>query len=267
METEPLKGDGVKLELKKKKSFIDNLVNVTKNITVEPGMFLFIISVMITMITTQNLSLEKACSVNLNFTAEICRSLKLQELESQNEYEKETQKLLAKAMSSRTYISATVPCLMALFVGSWSDITGHRKMFIIIPIVGQLLLVLSNVLNVYFFHQLSLEVLVFTEAFLEGFSGGWCVLFLTSFSFISALTTDETRTFRMGMCNFALTVGFPIGMGISGVLLKKFGYYGGYGVAAMFHCLNLLYNVFVLKDPERSKEQKKVRFPILAFTT
>lgn len=264
-EKDPLRNE--ELIAEPERSFSETCSHVFKNITVEPSMLLFIMSAMIGMMTTQNLNLEKACRVNLNFTNEVCNSLKAQNVDSQNANEKEVQKLMATAMAARTYITATVPCLIALFVGAWSDKTGHRKVFLIISICGQFLVCINNMINVYFFMELPLEVLVFSEAFLEGFSGGWCVFFLSAFSYIGAITTEETRTFRMGLINFSLTVGFPIGMGLSGVMLKNYGYYGCYGLAASCHLFNLLYNIFVLKEPVRSKEQKKVlpRISILFY--
>ncbi|KAG6460450.1 hypothetical protein O3G_MSEX011987 [Manduca sexta] len=256
-EEHPLKENDEKTEPEQKKSFCENCVYVLKNITVEPCIFLFISSAMITMLTTQNLNLEKACRVNLNFTDEICDALKAQQTSSQNDYERETQKLLASAMAWRTYLSATVPCLMALYIGSWSDITGHRKFFIMFPVFGQLLINLNNMIHVYFFKQLRLEYLVLSEAILEAFTGGWCVCFLSVFSYISAITTEKTRTYRLGLINFSMTVGFPVGMGLSGILIKNLGYYGCYSIAASFHLINFLYTVFALKDPKRNKEQKK----------
>lgn len=254
----PLKQNDDNKNEETKKKVCETVCHVLRNTTVEPCMLLFIMSCILSMISTQNLNLEKACRVNLNFTDEICSSLKMQEAGNQNEYEREAQKLLTSAMAKRTYISATIPCLLALFVGAWSDKTGHRKFFMIIPIMGQILVCLNNMINVYFFHQLSLEVLVFSEAVLEGLSGGWCICFLSMFSYISAITTDVNRTFRMGLLNFTLTVGFPMGMGISGVLLKNYGYYGCYGLSASLQFLNLIYSIFILKDPKRNKEQKKV---------
>lgn len=260
-ETDPLRENGTKEEIEDgKRSCSETCAYVLKNVTVEPTMALFVLSCVLMMLTTQNLSLEKACRVNLNFTEEICHSLKIQDIESQNEYEKATQQLLTKFIAARTYITATIPCALALLVGSWSDKTGHRKIFLIIPIVGQILAGISNMVNYYFFLQLRLEVLVFTEAAFESITGGWCVAFFTMFAYISAITTEKTRTFRMGLINFSLTVGFPIGMGISGVLLKKTGYYGSYGLVIGLHFINLMYNIFWLKDPERTPEQKQVIF-------
>ncbi|XP_063890216.1 lysosomal proton-coupled steroid conjugate and bile acid symporter SLC46A3 [Helicoverpa armigera] len=238
-------------------SFSEKLVDVFKNITLEPSLLLFVVSAMIIVTASQNLNLEKACRVNLNFTDEICDSLKSQNIESQNEYERETQKLLSRAMSWKTYLSATIPCILALFVGSFSDKTGHRKFFIAISIIGQLLIGINNMINVYFFRELTLEVLVFSEAIIEGLSGGWCICFLTAFAFISSITTDENRTFRLGLVSFSVTVAFPIGMGVSGVLLKNFGYYGCYGLTTCLQLINLLYIILVVKDPKRNPEQKK----------
>lgn len=254
-EEDPLKQN---VEKEDKMTFRERVIDMFRNITIEPSLLMFLISAMIIMTASQNLNLEKACRVNLNFTDEICDSLKVQDISSQNEYERETQKLLASALTWRTYLSATIPCVIALFAGSFSDTTGHRKVFIIISVVGQMLIGVNNMINVYFFHQLRLEVLVFTEAIIESLSGGWCIVFLTAFAFISTITTDKTRTFRLGLISFSITVGFPIGMGISGVLLKNFGYYGCYGLTTILQFINMWYLILVVKDPKRTKEQKKV---------
>lgn len=261
-EEDPLKEDE---EKEVQMTFREKVVDVFRNITLEPCLLMFIVSAMINVTATQNLNLEKACRVNLNFSDEICDSLKVQDIDSQNEYERETQKLLARAMSWRTYLAATVPCILALFVGSFSDKTGHRKFFMIISVTGQILVGINNMINVYFFRQLSLEVLVFTEAIIEGLSGGWCICFLTAFAFVSAITTDKNRTFRLGLLSFSLTVAFPIGMGVSGVLLKNFGYYGCYGLTTFIQTLNMCYLFFVVRDPKRNKEQKKVSNKIFSL--
>ncbi|CAH0727980.1 unnamed protein product, partial [Brenthis ino] len=254
-ETDPLRENLEEQKEEKKRSVKETCCYVVKNITVEPTMFFFILAMIFGVILSQNLNIEKACRVNLNFTSEICDALKLQTLEEGNVYEREVQYLVAKALSWRTYITATVPCIMALFVGSWADRTGYRKIFIITSLAGQMLISINGVLNVYFFYELSLEVLVFSEALIDGLSGSWCVCLLTLFSYISAITTDENRTFRMGLINFSLTVGFPIGMGAGGVLYRNIGYYGCYGLLAGLNFFNLLYNIFILRDPPRTPEQ------------
>lgn len=259
-EEKPLNQNNEVTEINEKRSFREKCSYVLNNVTVEPSTSLFVLSFILTYLTTQNLSLQKACRVNLNFDEEICQSLKLQKVGSQDEYEMVTQKLLTKYLSARTYISATIPCLLALFAGSFSDKTGYRKIFIIVPIFGQILCCINNMINAYFFMELNLGVLIFSDAVLEGFTGGWCLLLISVYAYISAVTTEQTRTFRMGLVSFSMTVGFPIGMGISGVMLKNYGYYGCYGLAACLHTINFFYNIFWFKDAERSVEQKRVSF-------
>ncbi|XP_039749014.1 uncharacterized protein LOC120625842 [Pararge aegeria] len=255
-ETDPLREDVERKEKIIQRTYKETCYYVLKNVTVEPTMFIYIIPSILMVLTSQNLSIEKACRVNLNFSSEICDALREQTLGEQNEYERDVQQLVAKAMSWKTYITATLPCILALFIGSWSDITGHRKCFIMLPITGQILVCVNGFINTYFLTQLNLEVLVFSEAILDGLTGSWCVCLLTLFAYISAATSDDNRTFRMGLVSLSLTVGFPIGMGISGILLKRVGFYGCYGISGGFHFINLLHTIFILKDPKRNAEQK-----------
>lgn len=245
-------------EQKPKRNCIATCMYILKNVSVEPCVTLFIIPYMLMSVTFQNLALEKACRVNLNFSDDICTALREQEVDSQNEFERETQRLLAAALSWKSYMTATIPCLLGIFVGTFSDITGHRKMFLTLPVIGQMLACANSILNTFFLYELNLETFTLVEGLFESISGGKLVFVVIVFSIISTITTAETRTFRLGMVSFALTIGFPIGTALSGVLLKYLGYYGCYGIAAGIHLMNLLYIILVVKDPVRSEEQRKV---------
>lgn len=248
-----------------KRTCVEGTIHMFRNVTVEPTVMLFIIPYMIASLTTANLSLEKACRVNLNFTDEICTAMREQTLDRENEFEREAQRLLATAMTWRTYITATIPCLLGLFIGPYQDITGHRKVFLVLSIIGQILGCINSMINVYFFLELNLETLVITEALFDALSGGTFALTVTVFSFISTITTEKNRTFRMGLVSFSLTVGLPIGIASSGFMLRGLGYYGPYGIAMGLHTINALYNAFVLKDPKRTPEHKKVSHVLVLF--
>lgn len=257
-EEKPLNENGFIEEKVEKRNCGATCLYIIKNITVEPTMMFFIIGAILMIQTTQNLSLDKACRVNLNFTTEICDSLRQQTLESQNIYELETQKLLATYLPYKTYIQAIIPSLLALCAGSFSDTVGRRKIFLILAVIGQILTCTSHLINTYFFYELRLEVLVFSEALIDSVFGSWCLPLFTMFAYISAVTREDERTFRMGLIHFSMTVGFPIGMGLSGILLKKTGYFGCYGIGMCIFFLNLMYNSFILKDPKRTPEQQQV---------
>lgn len=228
---------------------------VTKNITVEPTILLHVVMVLFITQTSYNLSLRKACRVSLNFTEEVCQSFKLQTINNDNKHEKHMQELFPL----QKYISTTIQCLILLIAGSYTDKTGRRKIFMIIPIIGQILVCISNILQGHFFEDLSLEFLVYSETLLDAFSGGWCLMLFSCYSYISYVTSEEKRAFRMGLVNIALLIGLPIGVGLRDYFIKNYGYFGGYGVALAMGSINIVYNAVYLKEPIRGFEQRKVR--------
>lgn len=236
---------------------------IIKNITVEPTILLHMVTILIVNETSQNLGSQKACRVSLNFTEEVCRSLKLQTMNIDNKYEIIMQEFLATLLLRKTYISTAIQCLIVLIAGSYTDITGRRKLFTLIPIVGQILICISNMINVYYFKELSVEFLVYSETLLEAFSGGWCLMSFACYSYISFVTAEDKRTFRMGMINVALSIGLLIGTGLRDYIIKNYGYFGGYGVAFAIGSINMMYNIIWLKEPERGFEQRKVRLIIV----
>ncbi|XP_013184487.1 lysosomal proton-coupled steroid conjugate and bile acid symporter SLC46A3 isoform X2 [Amyelois transitella] len=254
-EDDPLHENGKRTQ--KKKPVGEWIINVFKNITVEPSVFFYIVPMVITGLPSQNLALEKACRVNLQYSTDICDSLMNQTLESQNQYEREVQKVLSSALTVKTYMTAAIPCLLTLFIGCYSDQTGYRKVFITLPMFGQILGCINGVINVYFFSVTNLQTFLYVGAVLDGITGGMCVFGTIIFAFIASITTAENRTFRVGIVNFCLSVGFPVGLSLSGILLRSIGYYGCYGMSAGLQMLNLLYTLVVLKDPPRNEEQKK----------
>lgn len=60
---------------KKKKSFREKLRYIATNITVEPMLICYIMPSVLSSLATQNLALDKACRVNLNYGTEICDAL------------------------------------------------------------------------------------------------------------------------------------------------------------------------------------------------
>lgn len=257
-ESDPLKHQFKEIhESTEKKTLGQRFRYVCRNITVEPSIMLFIVAAVVNQLSTTNLALEKACRVNLNFTMEICDLLKARQTEGLMEYETAVQKITARILPWKTMLTSSIPCVLALFIGSWTDRTGHRKLFIIVPIFGQMLACISNIANYYFFYELPLEALVFGEAVFESLTGSWCFCMMSVFSYMSAVTSHESRTFRLGIVNFAMTVGFPIALGISGFIVK-IGYYVAYGLVFSLQTVNFIYNVFVLRNPERTPSQNMV---------
>lgn len=230
------------------------------NITVEPVVGFFVMPGVLAMLAIQNLNLDKACRVNLEFDDLVCRDLRLRKRDNHTFEEDEVQKLIASVNVWKSAIHTILPTILMLFIGAWSDKTGRRKVCLLMPILGEMTTCLLSMINTYFFYEVNVEWTVFMEVITPSLTGGWYTMFLGAFSYLGDITSRETRTFRMGILNLCMTIGFPIGMGLSGVLLKYLGYYGVFAIALSFHVLNLCYVIYVIEDHRwlENKDNAKV---------
>lgn len=87
------------------------------------------------------------------------------------------------------------------------------------PIVGEVITIVMLIVCVYIDH-VRLEVVNLVETLFIALSGGWFNMMLGVFSYVADVTTEEERTFRIGIVNLCITLGIPIGMAFSGILLQ-----------------------------------------------
>ncbi|CAH2075027.1 unnamed protein product, partial [Iphiclides podalirius] len=74
-------------------------------------------------------------------------------------------------------------------MGAWSDRTGNRKLCILLPIFGEFLVCISNVISTVFFYQVTVEVTMFLEAIFPAVTGYYGIfaisgtIYLLTFSY------------------------------------------------------------------------------------
>ncbi|XP_050682366.1 solute carrier family 46 member 3-like [Leptidea sinapis] len=118
------------------------------------------------------------------------------------------------------------------------------------PILGELLSCIGLIINTYFFYELPAEVVALTESVFPAFTGGFYTVFLGIFSYISDITTTHERTYRIGIVILCSSIGHPLGIILSGIMLKWIGYYGVFLISAGLYLFSLIYGLFFLRDPE-----------------
>lgn len=248
----------------KNRSILDKLQYITAHISVEPVILGFIISTMISKLAMQDLNLEKACLVKLRYGEEICRLL-IKRKSTLTEYEREVQKVVSYIESWKSVIQTVMLAVLLMFMGAWSDRTGNRKICLLLPIIGDFMVCISNIVSTIFFFEIPVEVTMFLEAFLSAITGAWNTFFLGAFSYISDITTIESRTFRVGLVYIFFTIGITIGTALGGILLNFFGYIGIFSLSSAFYLMTLMYGVFRLKNNTKPdfNETDKVNYIIL----
>ncbi|XP_037938509.1 tetracycline resistance protein, class A-like [Teleopsis dalmanni] len=242
---------------KKRLSWSERLNVIIRNITVEPMLACYIMPSVLSSLATQNLNLEKACRVNMNYGDTVCDALTRRETANYTLEEETVQQMVARMVAWKTIIQSLFPCLLILFWGSWSDRHHRRKPCILIPIVGEFIGIVGLMLCVYY-ERTPMQVVALAESIAPSLSGGWFTMLMGVFSYIADITTEEQRTLRVGILNVCFSVGVPIGMAFSGVLLKKIGFYGIFSISATLYLLSFFYGLFYLPEsrpkPEKSAE-------------
>lgn len=104
-----------KQKLWKEMNFKEKCRHIRNNITIEPMLACYIMPSVLAGLATQNLNLEKACRVNMNYSDVICDALTARNTANYTEEEKQVQTLVAGMQGWKTVLQSLMPCLLILF--------------------------------------------------------------------------------------------------------------------------------------------------------
>ena len=209
---------------------------VRLSITVEPVIFFYMMCRFMLNPLSQQLALKKIC--HQEYGDEICKNL----TKSQEDFvhQKTSKWILYQS------VAWTLPSIFAsLILGSWSDKVG-RKVILILPSVGSVLLYVNYVLNVAFF-SLHVNYLLIGVC-VSGFFGGFATILLGVFSYISDITDKSQRTIRVAVLESMIFMGGTAGSLIGGILLDHDGFIPAFGLCLGLTVLTILYISFVLPE-------------------
>ncbi|GJQ80800.1 hypothetical protein Trydic_g9391 [Trypoxylus dichotomus] len=219
------------------------------NITVEPILICYVLPSLMASLAVQNLSLEKACRVNLAFDRKICDAMTIRNSSGYNiSDEQAIQRAVATVNAYRNIVQSLIPSVLLIFLGSWSDRHNRRKPCIILPLFGEIVATTGYIICTYFFYELPMEFNVMSEAIPPALTGGWFCMFMGTFSYISGISSVETRTLRIGAANMFMNASISIGMALSGILYRKIGFYGVFSLAVTMYATGVLYALIRLKE-------------------
>nr|XP_045613621.1 proton-coupled folate transporter-like [Procambarus clarkii] len=231
-------------------------VAVLGTISVEPIMLLDGLAYSNMVVLVENLQMDKVCLVNLNQTSEVCSNL--------TNY-KDVKDSMSKEVSVfamyNGIITAVIPLFFILFMGAWSDKYG-RKVPLYIATLGHFCWAGGYLLNSWVV-EWPVEFLLVAALFDS--LGGGTVSFLTAANaYLSDVTSEESRTMRVGLANSIWYLGGPIGT-LVGYYIKNFGGYQAlFGTSLLMHCVSLTYLFFLpeshgpfvkSKSSEKQEEQ------------
>ncbi|KAF5291309.1 hypothetical protein FQA39_LY03460 [Lamprigera yunnana] len=232
-----------------KKGFKAKLKFILSNITIEPVLILFLLPSVLLALSMANLGLEKACRVKLQLNDSVCDGLAIR---NNSMYTEEQENLVQKEVASvnawKSIIQSVIPAVLLLSFGAWSDKRRKRKPFLILPLVGEIIMVIGLLLCAYFFYEFSLEVTGVFETLPVALCGGWFTMFMALYSYVSDNSTVESRTVRIGVVNLCNTATVMLGIALSGILYRFIGLYPIFSTSLVMYLVNLLYVIFLVKE-------------------
>lgn len=225
-------------EVKGCKRFLKALQQV-KNITIEPILFLYLLSWTIQSSISTNLLLDKVC-IEKNYSSEICANLS-----SYPNNQIEVQRVVTKINMYMDLLTNIPSVLFVLFLGSWSDKHG-RKLPMILPLVGSLLSTVLYLMNAYWFSLPALYILL--SGVPRALTGGFITMIMASYAYISDITKIRSRTMRIAILDLFMFLGAPLGLLLSDVTFYSLGYLGIYGLSALLFLIAILYAILRIED-------------------
>ncbi|XP_047117297.1 proton-coupled folate transporter-like isoform X4 [Schistocerca piceifrons] len=238
---------------------------IVTNITVEPLAILYCMPLLLTSFATSNLNLEKACRVNLEYNSTVCDAITARNISELKEEETKIQTVVANMQNWRNILRFSVPAIFIIFIGSWSDRTNKRKPLLLFPIFGELLSSIGLLLCTYYYLEWPVEVAGVIEGLFPAVTGSNMVFTMALYSYVSDITTEEDRTFRIGIINMVIFLCSLVGQFIGGILLEKVTFYGMFSIAAISYACGLIYCWFYVKEIQKdtislTDRNKKINF-------
>lgn len=213
---------------------------------VEPILFLYMFTQFMNATVFQSLFYSRICLQHFN--ASTCSILANGSFGTEENYvQGETSKWILYCN-----IVLLIPStFVSFFFGPFSDKIS-RKIVIILPIVGNLLLFFVSALISY------LETVaigyILLGYFLSGLLGGYIGMLMAILSYATHVTDIKYRTTRIGIVESMIFFSGTIGVFLSGILLKHIGYIWIYVLMAGCCLVALVYCIFIIEDINTSGE-------------
>ncbi|XP_013779032.1 solute carrier family 46 member 3-like [Limulus polyphemus] len=208
-----------------------------KTFFVEPFVFLFMFGVSIKSVTFQDLLLLKTCT-DLNVTT--CANLRNDSI-----HEAAVQRMANNYQMLGIAIATIPSAIVTIMLGPWSDRHG-RKIPMILPLFG---MIIENILCIFLVRCYQIpSVYILLAYFSGGILGGFSCVITGIYSYVSDVSSSNSRTFRYGVADLFFALGLPTGTLTGGQIFKYWGYSAVFGTSAVILLLAILYIWLFLGD-------------------
>ncbi|XP_048518197.1 proton-coupled folate transporter [Dendroctonus ponderosae] len=218
-------------------------------ITVEVPAFLTFVAFLIADSVNTNLMIYRTCYVTLGYDKHNCSLLGISN--ATRKLEQLVQPHADIIIMTKTLIDQITAAILCLFVGPWSDTFG-RKPILALNLAGYT--AMSLVMVVFSAVETASPWFMMTCSIPVILTGGGATLLTVFLAYLTDITSESERGFRMGVLEVTLAAAVLIGSASSSYVFSATGYMAVYGIGAALCFLALLYTVFLLPESLQEPE-------------
>lgn len=210
-------------------------------VTLEPMLFLYFLTTVISNYVGTNMMLHKGCDPD----ATVAPDLKVS---AHCLMEKSAQHGVSTINVWKHLIQELLSVTFIVFAGPWSDNHGRRRRpLMFVPVFGQ---ILCDTLNVLFstFWQVSPAITGITQSVIVATTGSYHCFFIGMMSYLSDITDDTNRTMRIGFAAAIVPLAATLGALAAGYLNVHLGFVGVFALNIGINVLALFLGCLFIYD-------------------
>lgn len=222
-------------------------------ITVEPIIFFYMFAGGVLFPAVSKLTYEKVCMESFPDDNSVCDKLH----DSNYTQQENVVQTTSAHWFLYQHLSFDVPAIILSFI--YGNVSDHfsRRMALILPIVGQALTCINYILcSIYIKSNVAYIII---GHLISGFFGGWITLLLSTFSYLSEITSKSTRTARISVVEAVISFSLALSYFISGLILDNTGYIFVFSLSLFLYIIAGIYTAIRIKEPKQAYYKQKSR--------
>ncbi|XP_035666144.1 solute carrier family 46 member 3-like isoform X1 [Branchiostoma floridae] len=217
-----------------------------KYLTVEPVMLLYMTGAFLQFPIQQQLVYQKVCVQTYNDTV-LCSNI------SAHETEEKFVETVASGYLLYLNVANVIPSVLVLFfLGSWTDKFG-RKAAMVLPSIGAMISASNLIIQSYFVY--AAVPYLFIGSIVAGLTGGYACVLMSTYTYITDVTDDTMRTWRIGIVEAMTGLGATIGSALGGVMVDQLGFMWVFILYLILNIILIAYVVLWLRETVQKKPE------------
>lgn len=223
------------------------------SITVEPALFLYMLTYGLCFVYTTQMWVEKVCSFYFHYDDDVCANL------DSGKYPEEQRAVHRMTSRYNVYnhlIEYLPAALVVLVLGAWSD-TRDRRLPIVIPMAGVALMKFGLAANAYWWTLPPAFILL---AYVPvGLTGAAMSIFMGGYSYVAVASGRRARTSRISVIGVVSVLGATAGQVLGLSVFARWGYVGVFLVAALLLVVATVYALARLEKKPGGGDEAELR--------